>query len=528
MSQIPAILHSEPVERPVANLYVSIDESAGGKYVTRTRETLTRLHASAGYFPDAAPDADLLTVVLEEVFPDGMPGQFFASNVSLSNDYVLVALRPVLAAGRTWPFPAGRSLCIKGGFPVGSVAPRFSIVNVQEVADGPARDFERELDVMTYRARPANQRANHSAFTREFIESLPRVAADTALRLADWRNFLDWRERLVREKSLGLRYVARKLHEHGVTFHIVAPDKAAFDRQHKALRRADLLALGMDASEDAWTFKLPDKPVKRRKGKSEFGLGRIASVKSLDLQGVPEECNWRTARHFEVTVEWAEDELNDLQATEQPQDFYDKVAGSLPVHGFVASSIAGELSLIDRHRRAVEQLRDQGGYAPYLSAYLFDIRKANLPDAPVPVTQWNRADLNAHQRAAVEKILAAPDLCLVQGPPGTGKTTVIAEATYQFVRAGKKVLLASQAHLAVDNVLERLGNVPEIRAIRLGKSSKVSDAGQAFVEDRVLEGYYNNVAEACEKQYLGAWKEVDATVRDLEAWLERARPAARL
>ena len=69
-------------------------------------------------------------------------------------------------------------------------------------------------------------------------------------------------------------------------------------------------------------------------------------------------------------------------------------------------------------------------------------------------------------------MLAAPDLCLIQGPPGTGKTTVIAEAIYQFVRKGDRVLVASQSNDAVDNALERLADSPEIRAIRLGQKGK--------------------------------------------------------
>jgi KaiC/GvpD/RAD55 family RecA-like ATPase len=69
-------------------------------------------------------------------------------------------------------------------------------------------------------------------------------------------------------------------------------------------------------------------------------------------------------------------------------------------------------------------------------------------------------------------MIAAPDICLIQGPPGTGKTTVIAEAIYQLVTQGNRVLVASQSNDAVDNALERLADRPEIRAIRLGQKSR--------------------------------------------------------
>ena len=91
-----------------------------------------------------------------------------------------------------------------------------------------------------------------------------------------------------------------------------------------------------------------------------------------------------------------------------------------------------------------------------LDQWLFDIRKARLPKKIETIIGWQNPDINEKQKEAVEKILSAPDVCLIQGPPGTGKTTVIAEAIYQFVIRNKRVLVASQANLAVDNALERL------------------------------------------------------------------------
>ena len=41
--------------------------------------------------------------------------------------------------------------------------------------------------------------------------------------------------------------------------------------------------------------------------------------------------------------------------------------------------------------------------------------------------------------------------------------TVIAEAIYQFVKRGDRVLVASQSNDAVDNALERLADSPKMR-----------------------------------------------------------------
>ena len=123
-------------------------------------------------------------------------------------------------------------------------------------------------------------------------------------------------------------------------------------------------------------------------------------------------------------------------SAEEPDEFRKQLLRELPGTGFLSVSAAGDLSLIARHERAIIRLRDQGGFAPYLSSYLFDVKQARVPERIDPVTDWFRDDLNPGQKEAVQKILSAPDLCLIQGPPGTGKTTVIAEAIMQIDATG--------------------------------------------------------------------------------------------
>lgn len=106
---------------------------------------------------------------------------------------------------------------------------------------------------------------------------------------------------------------------------------------------------------------------------------------------------------------------------------------------------------------------------------------------------------NDGQKAAVEAVLAAPDLVLIQGPPGTGKTTVIAEICYQVALRGGRTLIASQANLAVDNALSRLEHNPVIRAVRKGRRGSVGPEGEPFLEDRVIGTWLKNTSADCEK-----------------------------
>lgn len=96
------------------------------------------------------------------------------------------------------------------------------------------------------------------------------------------------------------------------------------------------------------------------------------------------------------------------------------------------------------------------------------------------------------QPEAVLKALALEEkgILLVQGPPGTGKTTVIVEVIRQLAKQGKKVLVCSQSHAAVDNIYKRI-NREDIGLLRIDdKQNPSSTYGLAdytsFIENNIL------------------------------------------
>lgn len=126
-----------------------------------------------------------------------------------------------------------------------------------------------------------------------------------------------------------------------------------------------------------------------------------------------------------------------------------------------------------------------------LAALLCKPSVLSLPSRPLPPRFFCDEDpdedpLNEAQRQAVAGALATPHAFVIQGPPGTGKTTVICEIVRQLISRGQRVLMLAPQHVAVDEVLRRIGRKPGIRALRLSwDESKVDERLRAFLPDRV-------------------------------------------
>ena len=104
-----------------------------------------------------------------------------------------------------------------------------------------------------------------------------------------------------------------------------------------------------------------------------------------------------------------------------------------------------------------------------------------------PALEFFNPNLNAYQREAVAKALAAQDVALVHGPPGTGKTTVLVEIIRQAVAQGQRVLASAPSNIAVDNLLEKLLEAG-LDAVRMGHPARILDSlRHATVSARVAE-----------------------------------------
>lgn len=158
-----------------------------------------------------------------------------------------------------------------------------------------------------------------------------------------------------------------------------------------------------------------------------------------------------------------------------------------------------EKAKIERQEKALNSIL--GGYVknPFLPTYLFspETLSQTVRDT-TKEPEWCLESLNDRQKLAVRRALASESLFLLQGPPGTGKTQVIAEITAQLTKQGKKVLISSETHKAIDNVFERLPKIPEIRPLRLIPSQNGKETN--YSPERLVDNFYLNISGNLEKQ----------------------------
>ena len=147
-------------------------------------------------------------------------------------------------------------------------------------------------------------------------------------------------------------------------------------------------------------------------------------------------------------------------------------------------SLTADTDVSDRRRRLnsyIVQLKPSPRFLNMSEDSMF----CGIPGRQLPGCDQNslRRDfdrLNSDQKEAVLKVIAAEDFALIQGLPGTGKSETISFITRLLVMRGKRVLLTSYTHSAVDNLLCKLmesgvnqsctaNEDPRISLIRIGQ-----------------------------------------------------------
>ncbi len=507
------------------------------------------------YYKSLSKDEEIqLERFLANFFPENIPFSYFVANLSLqdnSDKRINLAIRLHNHGNFVDLLPTNRTISIRGYWPVMQRAPVFIPEDIFTTHnDENAASYEIELLAFAS-SLPPERNSHNNVLTKNLAQELPPISVETAARLKEWLEFLKFKRELVKEKTVGLRYLRFGLNnEDQLEFLVVGECRDEIERANHAFRRKDLEAFELGISMDEWQFTISDKNLSRRiprgfelgqlKGKVTF-IDKNETKRYTDLLVDLYEKGLDKPVLASVKIELPEDWKNKLSNAEhddirdgeelsnddylpQYREIKKELLSNVPEQGFISFPSVGDLALIKRHEQTIKNLRqNEGCYSPYLSSYLFDIDKANKLEQLPEVEDWFNKDLNDAQKNAVEKMLGAPDLCLVQGPPGTGKTTVIAEAILQLAKQGETILLASQSHDAIDNALSCIRNHPELRAIRLARGQgKITDEGKVFSEHRALERYYNSLHNHVQASWIKPQQDKEKEIETLNSWAEKA------
>lgn len=508
------------------------------------------------------PSGDRIDKILTGVFPEGFSKHMYIRNLtfthqSYGSDVKMLGIRPERTHGDFLDdyIPNDVSLLFKG-YISGKV---FIVNSIHEVANTEQLDFEADVVAIPYE----NPEMIRSNFLYDILDNAASLTEYTGEKLEEWKEYLQWKMEVAKRQIYGCKYykVAFDDVKKRLNFWLVFEDKDTFIAFRKYLGR-DIQVFNNDYSKDKWHFDFAGDLNNKRQRFNSVELGRYKGViseyylkdnaiSSDEGENLPEE-DIELAYGLQSESNYYFDEVDEDDDEASEQDLYDVfdnpyivqvayelnrkdadeinrrnlndesisqyvheyVLGNYYSNGFLALSAIGEFVLINRFQQAIRQLEMDECYSPNLAMWLFNVARARIPSDgdKISVDRWLNPYVakNENQKNAVYKMLAAPDLCLVQGPPGTGKTTVIAEAIYQFVRKGYRVLVASQSNDAVDNALERLADTPEIRAIRLGQKGKrkrrnTDLSTRKFSEDEALKYYYNALAIQVSKSWLDKW-----------------------
>lgn len=158
---------------------------------------------------------------------------------------------------------------------------------------------------------------------------------------------------------------------------------------------------------------------------------------------------------------------------------------------FVAYIASGDIALYTRGKTALDKLESGDVKNPYLAGLLIEPQRFENKIEYYNETNVDFAlkKLNPSQRQAIIKCLNSNSIFCLQGPPGTGKTQTITELVYQYNKMGKKVLLSSQTHIAIDNVIERLPKELNILPLRLVRDR--SKANAQYLPEKLLDNLYD-------------------------------------
>lgn len=191
------------------------------------------------------------------------------------------------------------------------------------------------------------------------------------------------------------------------------------------------------------------------------------------------------------------------------------------------NTVAAERSLANQNN-AVDGIMYGRAANERLKVILLDPSQAK-PPAIVDQKQFSASKLEGEKLAVLKQALGTNEVLAIAGPPGTGKTDLISEIVVRWLamNPGKRILLSSQTHTALDEAIERIaglvGDGEEIDRIGRPDDDRISDFSKRLLLEEKVNSWAELVRSKAE-QNLTEWavaKGVDRNLVQLGMLVER-------
>lgn len=188
----------------------------------------------------------------------------------------------------------------------------------------------------------------------------------------------------------------------------------------------------------------------------------------------------------------------------------------LPRRGDISINTIAAQRALTHQTQALDAVVFGRSVSEDLKRLILEPRNAT-PAVPVAEVTPTDADFDEEKIAILSQALGVHDLLAVEGPPGTGKTKLITEIVVQWLRRhpAHRILLSSQTHIALDNVLERVAKLdPKLELIRIGRSDepKISEESKKLLLEKRLETWVAEVRRLAETE-MTRWAEENGVDR---------------
>lgn len=201
----------------------------------------------------------------------------------------------------------------------------------------------------------------------------------------------------------------------------------------------------------------------------------------------------------------------------------------LPHFGEICMDYGKEISQYKRQARALDDLKrletNNNGNMKSILSGIDEPERFALTGG----IEYFDKKLDPTQRLAVKKVLEANDVAIIQGPPGTGKTNVLVEVVRQILKQNqlipamkKMILIVSQSHAAVDNILENLQpHLDGITTIRIGSEDKILPRiNEQYGLDHCEHGWTVRSIQKCSNKLISQLSEKEISLKEFQMFSE--------